>query len=38
MGSHTSTRALNVLGWTATVMMTAAAVAFFATSFVNDPG
>jgi Mn2+/Fe2+ NRAMP family transporter len=33
MGPHTSTRALNVLGWTATVMMTAAAVAFFATSF-----
>jgi Mn2+/Fe2+ NRAMP family transporter len=33
MGPHTNTPTLNVLGWTATVMMTAAAVAFFATAF-----
>jgi NRAMP (natural resistance-associated macrophage protein)-like metal ion transporter len=32
MGAHTSGVTLNVLGWTATLLMTAAAVAFFATA------
>jgi Mn2+/Fe2+ NRAMP family transporter len=31
MGEHTNGFWLNLLGWTATVLMTAAAVAFFAT-------
>ena len=31
MGEHTNGRALNVLGWIATLLMSAAAVAFFAT-------
>ena len=33
MGVHTNGRSLNLLGWTATGLMTAAAGAFFATAF-----
>jgi Mn2+/Fe2+ NRAMP family transporter len=33
MGTHTNGFWLNVLGWAATVVMTAAALAFLATAF-----